>query len=500
LFLEKYRMNLESAQSNYQELKVTLQRLLEETQPGLVKHRKKALDLLNEYTEKYQLVKFTVGLTNDSDFHEFIKETVQPLERLIEKAKQLKANGFLNDYKTQLEQFQRVVINRKGSLSILVSKIKERETQFNEHCRLNLDPLAKKLESLSVDGFKLSALAKLSNVVGFSKASRSVTGGQQKSWFSMLDKTSKRPELVITSRETAAASYKGTISSSISRILPALKLNGTISRNQGEGKRLKKRYKKLLHSSLIQIYDYNAPAADVRTLLSKESHLRKKQINLLMGEVSSKWNTSASLLDNALSSGSEIDRAVKDLLGLYILEYGKRSVTDRKLQVLIESDEYKKLAQSIGLAANESSDNGNVDSDSKYKAGVKILIKLKKLISSKSGKLLYPRLDSQMSDELNASITLVKTGIQSMVSGHYRNKVARLTVLAAQLNPETLTDSPSEKAMAEARAILDNEKNNKQIKKLVATAESVNISVSKPVNRYKSKAKLIKEYLEMLGG
>jgi hypothetical protein len=502
IFLEKYKMNLERAQSNYQELQITLQRLLEETGPAVKKYRKEVLELLSEYTEKYQLVKFTVGLTHDADFHTFISHSLQPLERLVDKARQLDSNKFLNDYNSQLVQLKRVVTNRAGQLKVLIAQQNERKTQLIDHGRLNLEPLAKRLETLKAENFNIASLGRLRSLVAFSDSEAGVTIQQQKANFSILKETSLLPELVITSREAAASGYSGTIPSAISLILPALELNGTISRNQEEGIRLEKRYNMLLHSSLVQLWDYETPAAEIREMLGKEKHLRTRQVNLETGEVSKKWAAPDILLKDVLSSGSQIDEMVKDLLGLYILEYGQREETDRKLRLLFQSAEFASLRSGgtgLNPADESSADAIKNKSDEDSARALKMLNSLKSLLKVKAGKLLYPRLDNQMGEEIEGTIATLRTSVQGIISEYYRNKAARLSLLAEKINPANLEEAPSEALVAEVRSLVSSETNNSSIEKLVKVAIDMNIPVGKSVDLFHSSAKSAKEYLEQIG-
>ena len=486
LFLARYRHYLERAQSNHQELVVTLNNVATDIVPKVAKLKKAVYDLMVEYCSKYQLVKFTVGLTHDADFHKLMVDHLHPLERLIDETKQLAANDFLASYERQVKQLSRVVQNRQGTLKIVKSNLDERLKRYKEYAARKLDPLRDKVKELVERGVQLNKLDKLADLAHFADPKARVISSQRDSFVRILKTLSEAKELKIPGGAPGPTTLNGPVVAYLAELLPALELNLRLSRNQEEAKRLRDDYHKLLRTKLLEIYDVTTPEDDIRKLFTKDRYQRKKEVNLATGELSSGKRAPDLLLKNVPKKGTKVNRVAKDIVGLYIFEIEQRRVRDSALLA---------TTRSVLSRLDE------VDKDTKGSLArlAKELPSLRKVTAPpRRGGLHFPRLPNDCGPQIDSNLQQIRTGLTKLISTKYRKPSVRFAQLAEKLNPMTLEAEPPEAEMAEAKKLLAVPP-DPAIKGVIAQMSKMKIPVGKAYAVWKANRARLKDYLEQLG-
>ncbi len=486
LFLARYRQFLERAQSNHQELLVTLENVNKDIRPKVAKLKKEVTALINEYCDKYQLVKFTVGLTHDADFHKLLVENLHPLERLLEETKQLAANSFLASYERQVKQLARVVENRQGTLKILQSNLDERLTRYKEYAERKLTPLRSKVADLTAQGIKLTKLDKLTDLKHYADPKARVIKSQQAAFISILEKLAAAKELEVTGVTPGPKDLSGAVVRHLAQLLPALELNLRLSRNQDEAKRLRDDYHHLLRSNLLEVYDISTPEAEIRKLFTKDRYQRKKEVNSATGELSRTKTAPDLLLKGVPRHGVTVAKVAKDLVGLYIFEMEQRRVRDGALKSVTENV----LAAFAAVDANTPKAMTNLAN--KLDGMVRLSV------PPRRGGLHFPRLESDQGPEVEANLQKIRSNLEKLISDKYRLPSKEFAHLAEKLNPMKLEAEPPEAEMARAKALLA-KPTSPAINRVIKHMNKMKIPVGKAYAVWKANRARLKDYLEQLG-
>ena len=486
LFLARYRHYLERAQSNHQELVVTLGNVATDIVPKVDSIKKAVKELMTEYCGKYQLVKFTVGLTHDADFHKLLVEDLLPLERLIDETKQLTANGFLESYERQVKQLQRVVQNRQGTLKIVKSNLDERLKRYKEYADRKLSPLRSKIKELSEKGVMLSKLDRLSDLAHFADPKARVIESQQNSFIDILRQLAEAKELQIPGGVPGPTTLEGPVVAHLAKLLPSLELNVRLSRNQEEAQRLRDDYNHLLRSNLLEIFDVTTPEEEIRKLFTKDRYQRKKEVNSATGELSSSLRAPDLLLKDVPKKGMVVNRIAKDIVGLYIFEIEQRRVRDSALLAGTKSV----------LTVLEEVDKDVPGSLAKLSRELSSLQRM--TAPPPRGGLHFPRLTNDCGPQVDTNLQQIRTGLTALISNRYRKPSVRFAELAERLNPMKMDSEPPEAEMKEAKRLLAIPP-DPAINGVIEHMNSMKIPVGKAYAVWKANRTRLKDYLEQLG-
>jgi len=487
VFLARFRHLYEQSVSNREELEVTLGRLYGEVRPKVTALRSKTLALMTEYCEKYQLVKFTVGLTYDADVHRLIAESLQPFERLLDEVEQLKANDFLVGYDRQVKQLSRVVENRHATLKILSSNLDKRLERYRDHAKRKLDPLRDELASLTSAGSDVTVLDKLTDLRHFADPAARILPQQRTAFIQTLRSVAESPTVRIPGAAAGPTDLQGTVVRLLADLTPALEFNARMARNQEEGKRLLDEYNDLLRNNLVQLYDIVTPEAEIRQLFTKDRYERERDVNLATGELSKNRMAPDLLLKGVPANGLAVAGIAKDLAGLYILELERRRVRDAELRV--RTAEVTKLLEPVQQGIP-----GALDTMARSLATLAPTLK-----PPARGGLHFPRLDADVGSEVDADLTALRTGLSAAISDRFREPAQTLAILAEKLDPTKLESEPPQAAMAEAKALLA-QPVDPSTDKVVDQMEELGYPVSQSYRLWKTSRARVKEYLEQLGG